>query len=217
MNLNYRGIGVDRSAEGLSPGSPTATLAEGPAAIAAPIHPTQLAPQAPIHSYFKREAGPLARAQLHFGQYSQLPRPASRAARRGVRYEEKVLRLLTNRFGNRLVAGPLFTFNNNQRIYPDALFFSKAWDSVCVIEVKHTHRGDGWHQLNRCYLPVVRKALPMFRVCGLEVVATYDPSQRLPQPVAFINEIEDAFETREVFHPLHVLTERELRYDGSVA
>ena len=137
----------------------------------------------PVHSYFKREVGPLARAQLHFGSYSQLPRPTSQAALRGVRYEKKVLGLLSKRFGDRLLPGPLFTFNGGKKAYPDALLFDESWRSVCVVEVKYRHTGDAWWQLNRCYLPIVRKALPMFRVCCLEVVAGYDPSQRLPQPV----------------------------------
>ena len=210
MNLNSGRIGVDRSAEGLSPGSPTATLAEGPAAIAAPIH-----------SYFKREAGPLVRAQLHFGQYSQLPRPASLASQRGVRYEKKVLRLLAQRFGDRLLPGPLFTFvsrnGSSQRCYPDALLFSEDWSTLCVLEVKYRHTGDAWWQLNRFYLPIIRLALPMFRVCAAEITASYDPAQRLPSPVAFVDSADEAFETREAFHCVYVLTERELKYDGSVA
>lgn len=176
---------------------------------------------APVHSYFRREVGPLARAQLHLGQYSQLPRPTSHAALKGLRYEKKVLAFLLKRFGNRLVPGPLFTFseypNETKRAYPDALLFDFESRAACVLEVKFRHTGDAWWQLNRFYLPIVRAALPMFRICGLEVTASYDPSQRLPQKVAFLDSLESVFETREVFHPLHVLTERELKHDGCVA
>jgi len=172
--------------------------------------PTQAAPL--VHSYFKREVGSVARAQLHFGEYSKLPKPTSQAALRGLRYEKKVLSLLGKTFGNRLMAGPLFSFDG-KRCYPDALLFSDVQGVLCVIEVKYRHTGDAWHQLNRFYLPIVRAALPWFRVCVLEVVASYDPSQKLPQPVAFVNEVNEAFATREAFHPVFVLTERELRND----
>ena len=83
--------------------------------------------------------------------------------------------------------------------------------------MKYRHTGDAWWQLNRFYLPIVRFALPMFRVTSAEITASYDPSQRLPSPVAFLHEVEKAFETREAFHCIYVLTERELKYDGSVA
>ena len=187
--------------------------------------PTQAAPL--VHSYFKREVGSVARAQLHFGEYSKLPKPTSQAAQRGLRYEKKVLSHLLKTFGNRLVAGPLFTFKEEgyyltgkghpyppaRKAYPDALLFSSDYRAVCVVECKFRHTGDAWHQLNKFYLPIVRAALPWFRVCVLEVVASYDPSQRLPQPVAFVNDVNEAFATREAFHPVYVLTERELRND----
>lgn len=166
-----------------------------------------------VHSYFKREVGSLTRAQFHIGQYSQLPKPTSLAAQRGLRYEKKVLSHLLKTFGNRLVAGPLFTFNSGKRAYPDALIFSETWDAVCVVECKYGHRGDAWFQLNHFYLPIVRKALPWFRVCQLEICAAYDPGQRLPQPVSHLNNVNEAFATREAFHPVYVLTERELRND----
>lgn len=175
----------------------------------------------PVHSYFKREVGPLARAQLHFGSYSQLPRPTSQAALRGVRFEKKVLLLLSKRFGNRLLCGPLFSFQDamksrNQSAYPDALLFDEKWKSLSIVEVKYRHTGDAWFQLD-FYRKIVQKALPMFRVCTLEICASYDPSQRLPKEVAFLDNPEGVFETREVFHPLHVLTERELKNDRGLA
>lgn len=164
-----------------------------------------------VHSYFKREVGSLARAQLHFGSCSSLPKPTSLAAQRGVRYEKKVLALLHKTFSNRILPGPLLSFDGGKRAYPDALLFAR--DSVCVVEVKFRHTGDAWYQLNKFYLPIVRTALPWFRVCGLEIVASYDPTQRLPQPTAFVNTADEAFTTREAFHPVMVLTERELRND----
>src|SRR5678815_4776875 len=90
--------------------------------------PTNASPQsqaAPlVHSYFKREVGSVTRAHLHFGSYSSLPKPTSQAAFRGARYEKKVLSLLERSFGNRVLPGPLFTFNGGKKAYPDALLFS---------------------------------------------------------------------------------------------
>ncbi len=169
-------------------------------------------PAALVHSYFKREVGSVARAQLHFGEYSNLPKPTSLAAKNGVRYEKKVLSHLSRQFGNRLLAGPLFTFDG-KRCFPDALLFSKDWKALCILEVKFRHTGDAWWQLNRFYAPIVRAALPMFEVFTAEATANYDPSQKLPSPVAFLDNLEQSFETRETFHCLHVLSERELRYD----
>ena len=170
-----------------------------------------------VHSYFKREAGPLERAQLLLGEHSQLPRPASQAALNGVRYEKKVLASLLKTFGNRVLPGPVFRFKAQDgfsgRAIPDALLFSPDFRSCCVVEVKLRHTGDAWHQLNRFYLPIVRKALPWCRVCGLEITSSYDPFQNLPQRVAFVENVEGAFETREAFPPVMILTARDLRND----
>ena len=165
-----------------------------------------------VHSYFKREVHSVAWAQLCWGDQPKLPKPANAAAKRGARYEKKVLSLLERSFGNRVLPGPLFCFDKGRAI-PDALLFSEDWKACCVVEVKFRHTGDAWHQLNRFYLPVVRRALPAFRICKLELVAGYDPYQSLPQPVAFLSNAEEAFATREAFHPVLVLTERELRND----
>lgn len=180
------------------------------------IAPVQGQAALPVHSYFKREVGSLVRAQIHFGSYSQLPKPTSPAALRGARYEKKVLALLDKTFGNRVLPGPLFTFQDATKsrphsAYPDALLFNKDFTSCCIIECKFRHTGDAWWQLNRFYLPIVRRALPAFRIHTCEIVAGYDPGQRLPQPVAFVNDVDEVFETRDVFHPVLVLSERELR------
>lgn len=185
-----------------------------------------------VHSYFKREVGPVARATLELGVSARLPKPSSQAAQNGARYEKKVLDFLQKTFGNRLLPGPVFYFQewneqdliNNypngvictlqpKRAIPDALLFSSDFRAVCVIEVKLRHTGDAWHQLNRFYLPIVKKALPWARVCALELTSQYDPFQRLPQEVAFVENAEQAFATREAFHPVMIVTARDLRND----
>lgn len=169
-----------------------------------------------VHSYFKREVGQLARAYLQWGQCSQLPRPTSQAALNGARYEKKVLGLLSRSFSNRILPGPVFSFEQGGkklRAIPDALIFSQDFKSCCVVEVKLRHTGDAWHQLNKFYLPIVRAALPWARVCGMEITSSYDPFQHLPQQVSFVESAEQALATREAFHPVWILTARDLRND----
>ena len=169
----------------------------------------------PVHSYFKREVGAWVRAQLRLDQTARLPTPTSQAALNGVRYEKKVLALLTRTYPNRLLPGPVLELlgSTKTKAIPDALLFSEDFLSCCIVEVKLRHTGDAWHQLNKFYLPIVRAALPWARVCGLEITSQYDPYQILPQQVSFVESAAQAFETREAFHPVWILTARDLRHD----
>ena len=168
-----------------------------------------------VHSYFKREVGALAGAHAQFGQVLKQPASTSPTAQRGIRFEKKVLGFLTSTFGIRFSPGLPFAFQElcgkHGRAVPDGLLFSPDWRSVTVIEVKLRHTGDAWFQLNKFYLPIVRRAFPALQVSGLEICALYDPVQRLPQPVSFVRCASEAEGLRSAFHPVMVFTEREAR------
>ena len=83
---------------------------------------------------------------------------------------------------------------------PDALIFDR--DTLLVVEIKLRHSADAFHQLERFYLPIVRKALPHFRVVPLEIVHFYDPRVRLAKPQLILKEPSEAFSLRSHVHPV---------------
>ena len=98
-------------------------------------------------------------------------------------------------------------------VYKLRLEASSGKGAVARMIAKDGDQGQGLEGRSRSYLPIVRAALPWARVCGLEVCSQYDPSQILPQQVAFVESADAALETREAFHPVWILTARDLRYD----
>lgn len=185
---------------------PTSRLLDTPCGVEASA-------SAPV--WFKREVGALREAHAQFGQLPRQLAPTSAAAKKGLRFEAKVHGFLQQTYADRFIRSLPFGFSpyagKPGRAIPDGLLFSGDWRSVCVVEIKLRHTADAWHQLNQFYLPIVRRAWAGIRVSGLEVCAYYDPGQKLPQEVAFVNSAEAALETRECFHPLMILTEREIR------
>lgn len=159
------------------------------------------------HSYFRRSL----QGQLISSRFQLVPprtvRGSNAAARRGLSFEKKVLKNLTSRFGFQLHSQLSFFFetDHGQRgtIIPDGLLFTPDFKRVLLIEVKLRHSGDAWYQTNKFYKPVIEKAFPKsVEVIPVEVCQFYDPRVQLPQAVAVLDDIIDAFEVRRSFHPV---------------
>lgn len=152
------------------------------------------------HPYFNRSALGLLNAQVGFDLKWNPPKPGFEAARRGLRFERKVVAWFTATYPTRFVAGLPFTFQTNRKrgtAVPDGLLFSPDWRSCCIVEVKLTHCADAWWQMEAFYKPIVQEALRTFKVVCLEVCKSYDPWVKLPRPSELLSSVEDVFQARE--------------------
>lgn len=160
----------------------------------------------PAHPYFKRELKGLLRASVDWsGQYRPIPtRPSRASARAGLRYERLVLGGLAAAFPGTFISHLPFSFQASKHGWaiPDGLLFDFDRKAVLLLEVKLSHSGDAWYQLNKFYLPIVKEALKCFRVVPVEICKSYDPWIVLPNPVVLLPRLEEAFEAREGFHQL---------------
>jgi hypothetical protein len=168
-------------------------------------------------SYFKRYVSSVASAQICFGAVANLPKPKGAAARLGVRFEKRVVSALSKRFGGRFAAGLPISFceisggfyQRPSTAIPDGLLLSADRRSICIIEVKLRHREDAWSQLNRFYLPILRKVTgDSFFLRTLEICAYYDPGVRLPAKKEVLVDIEEAFTYGPSTHPVLIWERR---------
>lgn len=137
----------------------------------------------------------LLRAGVVFGsQPAQIP-PSSEAAKRGLRYERKVLASAARRWGLRFAPQPSFFFqtcNKRGRAILDGLVLLGDLRAL-VIEVKTQFSADAWYQVHKFYLPIVREALPGQDVRGLVVCRNFDPWVKLPKEPRLVDSPEQVF------------------------
>lgn len=169
------------------------------------------------HPYFVRKLKrPLLSAS--FRPYAdRASRGSSPAAKRGLRFEAKVLRGLEKTYGvKHFIPHLTFVFEEEmgadcrpgQRgtAIPDGLLFSSDFRQVLLLEIKLRHSGDAWYQTNRFYRPIVQKAFGnLVEVIPVEIVHLYDPRVKLPVPQAPLRRLDEAFGLRPHFHPVLIL------------
>ena len=170
-------------------------------------HPASAPPAA--HPYFIRSvpAATFLNARIEFDQKPPQPKVTQAAAKQGLRFEAKVLSALAADCGPRFLPSPCFSFQVNSkrgRAIPDGLLLSQDQTTATIVEIKLRHSGDAWWQLTRFYHPIAQEALRGLRVVLLEICKHYDPSVKLPRPVAFVDTVDEAAEIREAFHPVLV-------------
>jgi hypothetical protein len=158
------------------------------------------------HPYFTRSAGEVLDAYVAFRQVPRSAKPRQAAAKLGLRFESKVLKSLKAQFGSRFGSHIYFSFTSltepGRFAIPDGLLLSSCRTTLLVTEIKLSHSGDAFHQLNNFYLPIVRKALPCLRIAALEIVHYYDPRVVLPKQKALVAHPTEAFSLRDCFHPV---------------
>lgn len=178
--------------------------------------PTTSAPQPA--GVFRPDPFRVLSARIEFAGKPPLSFPGRSATRaeatkRGLRFEARVSQSLSyahpTRFAPQL---PLSfqTCSKRGRAIPDGILLAERESAICIIEIKARHTRDAWWQLERFYAPIAREAFPGFRICLLEICGVYDPATRLPKPVALLESVNDAFSTRECFHPVLVTRNGEL-------
>ena len=129
--------------------------------------------------------------------FARRPRPTGRRAQ-GIRYERRAHAYLTERFGQRYVPSPWFSFSplgdggGTRWCQPDGLLFDIQKGRVTVLEIKYQHTADAWWQLTRLYLPVLRAALGNeWELLRCEVVKWYDPATLFPEAPVMTHRIEN--------------------------
>lgn len=175
----------------------------------------RVAPAGPIsRTFFTRELkGALLSASACFGSSQTNSKGSNASARRGLRFEAKVLKEFSALYGSRFISQfPFFfqeemtrDFRRGQRgkIITDGLLFSSDWKKVCVVEVKLRHTADAYFQTTKFYKPIIEKAFGgCFEVSTLEVVQQYDPRVRLPAQRAVVLSPDEVWDLRPCFHPV---------------
>lgn len=112
--------------------------------------------------------------------FINLNRKRSGRKAQGIRYEQKVHRLLRDQYPV-YFDGQWFRFKSAWAVSRwcqcDGLIIDPRAGRIIIIEVKYQHTFDAWYQLFQLYLPVVQVAFgPMWTVSGCEVVKWFDPA-----------------------------------------
>lgn len=126
--------------------------------------------------------------------------PTTKRGKLGVQYERRVhLHLHVSSGPDELyLPGPWIRFicANEQKsrwCQPDGLLFNFASGLLTIVEMKYSHTADSWWWMQKLYLPVVRSLFPAklwtFRRC--EIVHTFDPGVRFPEPLVRISRLEE--------------------------
>ena len=165
-------------------------------------------------TFFTRELhAPLLNASPCFGSSPTNSKGSNASARRGLRFEAKVLKEFQALYGSRFISQFPFFFQEEMtaqlrrgqrgKIITDGLLFSSDWQKVCVVEVKLRHTADAYFQTTKFYKPIIEKAFgSCFEVFTLEVVQQYDPRVRLPAQRAVVLSPEEVWDLRPCFHPV---------------
>lgn len=119
---------------------------------------------------------------MRYGGEVPLNRGRTYAQKLGLRYEQKVHDVLQAIYGINYAPAKSILFRDGsglRRAIPDGVL--DLPDRLVIIEVKYSHCEVAWWQLNRLYLPLIRRlTLKPIWVC--EVVHTYDPDVTWPGP-----------------------------------
>lgn len=163
--------------------------------------------------YFKRQVQDVVSATLNFGSALNIPKPKGVAAKMGLRFEKEVLAQLHKTYSFNLATGVPLSFQEGsskngfyQRpstAIPDGLLLSQDKKSLLIIECKLRHSTDAWFQLNRFYLPILRRAVGDSLILRtLEICRYYDPGVRLPEVKKLVLGVEEAFSIKDGNHPV---------------
>lgn len=122
------------------------------------------------------------------------PKPtASTAQKNGLRYERKVLNELEKLFSheNKLVK-PWFEFKNDEhgrRTASPDFVVCRSEESI-IFEIKVTHTGLAWWQLNKLYKPIVEFMFEKPARC-VEITRSFDPAIKIPGPHHIVFSFEE--------------------------
>ena len=169
------------------------------------------------HLYFKRRlGGGLTSSRFSFSApLHTKPNRGSAAAKRGLRFESRVLAAFAARYGCRFVPQLSLSFQTNSKVgraILDGLLLSQCGRKLCIVEVKLSHCVDVFYQVQKFYLPILEDATrgAFERIVFLEVCRNFDPWVKCPLEPRIISSPDDAFEASEGVLPVIVTRDGEL-------
>lgn len=120
--------------------------------------------------------------------------PAQRA---GLAYQKRIEKFCTSRDGQWVVrCGVWYCYCdvNGRRRYcqPDILLLDHQNRCAVVVEVKLRWTSDAWWQLQRLYIPVLRRALQEWTLIPLCITKSFDPAIPAPEEVRFCDDLFDS-------------------------
>ena len=116
------------------------------------------------------------------------------ARRRGILYEAKVQKYLSDRYEEYYLPSPWFRFGEAGKerwCQPDGLLFLPTLRRIIIVEVKHHHTAEAYWQTKLLYLPVLAKAFPaeLWQIGLCEVCRWFDPAEAFPERPAMCGDL----------------------------
>lgn len=113
------------------------------------------------------------------------------AKRRGVLYERKIFRRLSDLYAEIRIQ-PWFRYSDGRRDYflqPDAVLFNDV--DIWLFEVKYSHCLDAFWQMTNYYRPVLLKAFGERPVRRIEICHDFYSEVQFPDPIRFSLDVEE--------------------------
>lgn len=133
---------------------------------------------------FKGIKGPAL--NVRFGGTPRVARGHTAAQRDGLRYERRVIDVLSAIYGADFRAGPSILYEDRtgcRMAIPDGIL--RIRHTLVVIEVKLSHTEKAWWQLKRLYAPLLAQMVVSGTpIATAEICRSYDPSVAFPGPAA---------------------------------
>jgi hypothetical protein len=166
------------------------------------LHPSPVAGRSsdtlpPLPAYIKLPQGDITHAERTLqNPYAGKRSHRSGAQKAGLAYQSRVGRHLGDTCpATSVVSGPWFYYSDATRVrsycQPDFLIRTLSGRALVVVEAKLRWTSDAWWQLRSLYLPVLRKAMLGETLLPLCICRSYDPAIRIPEPVNFVDEVDE--------------------------
>ena len=126
-------------------------------------------------------------------------RGGSTAQKVGIRYEKTVQEYLSERFGEKYLDNPWYSFRDysgSRRCRPDGVLFTQSSfgrNLAVIFEIKIRHMPDAWWQLRRLYEPVVRATAQYRDIRLVEIVKEFDPSMPFPEVPVILETLDEVW------------------------
>lgn len=147
------------------------------------VHGRGAAPCAPPRG-FRPAEGVRAAWPSEGGPFTRTPtlRGRTPAQKNGIRYERKVLKELSDRFGTSFRPAQWMRFEDEtgeRWCQPDGILLRP--EGATIFEVKYTFISDAYYQLRQLYSPVVQRAFLPKKINLIVVCRNFDPATPFPE------------------------------------
>lgn len=165
--------------------------------LEAPSRATDARPvSVPPPIFFKPLSGIPSHVSIVLGPYERAIGDTS-ARKAGLRYEEKVQRELTSKFGSMYWPAPYVHFRDGdstrfaRTVVPDGIMHLECNSRTYIFEIKAQHTPDAWWQLTRLYRPIIQERDRSSAISCIEICRVYDPATPFPCRFDLLQSIDD--------------------------